>query len=123
MIAESDRMAVMRRTVEWFGSTTGVEAPGATPRIVSLAQNVPNPFGLSTSISFNLGDVSPVRLRVYDVHGRLVRNLVDGDEDWSAHSAIWDGTDDRGRDLASGVYFYRLETDGVVETRRMVLSR
>jgi hypothetical protein len=123
MIDESDRITVIERTLDWFGSTTGARDPGHTPAIPALTQNMPNPFGLATWIKYTPRSTGPVRLRVYDMNGRIVRNLVDSHQDKTAQSAVWDGTDDQGRDLASGVYFYRLESDGAVETRRMVLSR
>jgi hypothetical protein len=120
---EADRHEIVARIIEWFGGSVAVEDPQGTAPLVRLAQNVPNPFRPSTSINYELGRPGAVSLRVYDVQGRLVRELVDGHQDAVAHSVLWDGTDDAGRAVSSGVYFYRLEAPGVTETRRMVLSR
>ena len=89
-----------------------------------LGQNFPNPFNPSTTISFALTAAGPVRLRVFDVSGRLVKTLVDeaalstGD-----HEAIWNGLDQSGRAAAAGVYFYNLETEGYARTRRMTMVK
>jgi flagellar hook assembly protein FlgD len=86
-------------------------------------RNVPNPFH-TTTIEFALTrHVDRVRLRIFDVDGRLVRTLVDGPAPAGATTKFWDGTDSRGRLLAPGFYFYRLEAPGVNETRRMLLLR
>ena len=66
---------------------------------------------------------SRASLRVYDVSGRLVRTLVDGALAAGDHEVLWRGRDDGGREVASGVYLYRLEADGVSESRPMVLVR
>ncbi len=83
----------------------------------------PNPFNPAATISFSLPEPSDVRLAVYDAAGRLVRVLVDGPREEGPHSLTWRGTDDRGEDVGSGVYFLRLETASGVKTRKMVLVR
>jgi len=86
-------------------------------------RNVPNPF-YTTTIEFALVRPSDrVRLSIYDVNGRLVRTLVDEPVAAGVTSRFWDGTDSRGRLLAPGFYFYRLEASGVSQTRRMMLLR
>ena len=88
----------------------------------SLTGNMPNPFNASTSIYFNLDQQSEVKLGIYNVTGRLVReyNLTAGS---GHHSIVWDGTDARGNQVASGIYFYRLRAGIVNQTRKMVLLR
>jgi flagellar hook assembly protein FlgD len=83
---------------------------------------MPNPFNASTSIYFNLDQQSEVKLGIYNVTGRLVReyNLTAGS---GHHSIVWDGTDARGNQVASGIYFYRLRAGIVNQTRKMVLLR
>jgi endonuclease I len=88
-----------------------------------LHQNVPNPFNPITKLSFDLANAGHARLKVYDAAGRLVTTLVDGDLGVGDHDVIWNGRDDAGRISAAGVYLYRLETEDVIETKRMVLVK
>jgi flagellar hook assembly protein FlgD len=89
----------------------------------SLSQNVPNPFNPSTTLRFGLPEAGQVRLAVYDVTGALVRTLVDGHVDAGMREVAWDGTDAAGREVASGVYVYRLTAKQGMVTKRMVLAR
>ena len=100
---------------------TGV--PGETPPAFHLHQNHPNPFNPSTAISYELETAAHVQLAIYDVHGVLVRTLVDGPRFPGGETVSWNGTDDGGNAVATGVYFYRLEVAGQAETRRMVLLK
>lgn len=96
------------------------------PRAFSLAQNHPNPFNPSTTISFSVPEGaygSPVSLKVYDISGRLVCVLAEGSRDPGEHTVFWDGTDERGRRQPSGVYIYRLRAGGRSFTRKMVLLK
>ncbi len=88
-----------------------------------LHQNVPNPFNPSTVISYELANTETVTLGIYDVHGRLIRTLVSRAQNAGEYKIRWDGRDDRGSAVASGVYFYRLAAGSFVETRRMVLLK
>ena len=88
-----------------------------------LKQNVPNPFNPSTRIPFELTHGGRVTLSIFDVAGRRVRDLVDRDFPAGAHAADWDGRDDAGLPAASGVYFYRMQSGSLTETRRMVLVK
>jgi hypothetical protein len=86
-----------------------------------LAQNYPNPFNPQTTIEFGLKEPGHVRLAVYDAAGRLVRELVDQRRDANTYSEIWDGLDEQGRAVASGVYFYRLKAGAFEQTHKMIL--
>ena len=88
-----------------------------------LSQNFPNPFNPSTTIQFNIPRSGDVRLSIYNVKGQLVNTLVNEYLIAGQHSVVWEGRDNYGRDVASGIYFYRLETEGGVETKRMVLLK
>jgi len=88
-----------------------------------LDVNIPNPFNPSTTIQYELKVVGPAAVRVYDVSGRLVRTLVDGVQSAGAHETRWDGRDERGQIVSSGVYFYRLEAGTFTQTRKMVLLK
>ena len=89
----------------------------------ALHPNTPNPFNPTTTIAFDLASRTRVTLRVYDVAGRVVRTLVDGVRDAGAHRAVWDGRDDRGARVASGIYLLRLQAGAVSQTRKMVLMK
>ncbi len=97
---------------------------GPFPEQFRLHPNTPNPFNPVTKIRY---DVPPpggtVRLRVYAPSGRLVRTLVNGDEQPGYKSVRWAGRDDHGSPVASGIYFIRFEADAYVKTHRMVLVR
>ncbi len=101
---------------------TGGETP-PPPEASYLAQNYPNPFNPMTRVEFGLGTPARVSLRIYDPAGRLVRALVEEHRTAGRYTEIWDGCDASGRAVASGVYFYRLETGAYSETKKMVLAR
>ncbi|KPJ54443.1 hypothetical protein AMJ39_00370 [candidate division TA06 bacterium DG_24] len=88
-----------------------------------LAQNRPNPFGSSTTICYSLSAGTPVKVAVYDIRGALVRTLAQETVPAGFHSVVWDGRDQRGRKVASGIYFCRLETGEFTDTKRMALLR
>jgi len=104
---------------------SGLELGGdeEVPLRLRLGQNVPNPFNPRTAIAFDVPERCGVTLRVYGVDGREVATLVDEPRDAGAYEILWDGTDDRGTDAASGVYFYVLDAGGLRLTQKMVLMR
>ena len=83
----------------------------------------PNPFNPTTTINFSLSEAGRARLLIYDVAGRLLHTLVDGELPAGPNSVNWNGRDDDGVRQASGVYFLRMETAGFAETRRLVLLK
>lgn len=109
-------------TIHVIGTVTGTEVAGSPPPF-RLGQNRPNPFNPSTSIEYSLPQSSRARLVVFDARGGAVRELVDARLPAGPHVAAWDGTDSRGRPVASGVYWYRLDAAGLRLTRTMVLLR
>jgi hypothetical protein len=95
----------------------------AQPRY-ALHGNFPNPFNPSTMISYELPGRATVSLRVYNMSGRLVRDLVDSElHSAGLHARSWDGRDNQGRTVASGVYYCRLTADGQALSRHMVLLK
>lgn len=89
-----------------------------------LMPNRPNPFRGSTIIAFSLASKGSVRLAVYDIAGRLVRRIVQGDRlEAGTHERTWDGIDEAGRLAAPGVYYYRIQTNDDGATRKMLLLR
>jgi hypothetical protein len=107
------------------GSAKVVVEEQELPIIYVLSQNHPNPFNSGTTISYDLPEVAAIRLIVYDLAGRTIRTLVDGYQPSGHYAVVWDGKDEGGRMVASGVYLYRLEVikRGFVETKRMILLR
>ena len=102
-------------------NVTGAGTP-VVPDGFALEQNVPNPFNPTTTIHYDVpagGGV--VAIRVFDVSGRLVRTLVDANQTPGVKSVIWNGADDRGRGVASGLYFYKMSAPGFTSTRKMLL--
>jgi flagellar hook assembly protein FlgD len=88
-----------------------------------LELNSPNPFDSETSIRFTTAKPGPLTLAVYDVQGREVRRLADGLHEASVYTLSWDGRDELGRPMPSGVYLYSLTTPEQTYTRKMVLTR
>jgi hypothetical protein len=96
----------------------------SSPERFALYQNVPNPFNPTTWIRYEVpsgGGV--VSITIYDVEGRLVRTLISGSHTAGPKTLAWDGKDDRGKNVVSGVYFYRMLAPGFDRTMKMVLLR
>jgi PKD repeat protein len=93
------------------------------PRDFALEQNYPNPFNAATVITYALPRNTEVHLEVFDILGRCVAVLVTGEQEPGRYQVIWDGRDDGGRTVASGIYFYRLATPGFRQVRKMVLVK
>jgi len=101
-----------------------VEPPyESLPSSFCLYQNTPNPFNPSTVIRFDLPESSQLNLTVFNVLGQEIRTLLDGVQPAGTHSVEWDGRDAWGRDAASGVYLYKLCTEGGMQVRKMFLLR
>jgi len=101
-----------------------VSAPDGLPTAVALRAAYPNPFNPHTEIRFELPEAASVKLMIYDVGGRLVRTLLDGEPVAAGrHAATWRGRDDRGRELSSGIYFTRFEAAGEQHTGKLTLLR
>lgn len=106
--------------------TSASPAPGGgivrtnLPLDFSLMQNHPNPFNPTTTIQFALPEQTQVTLTIFDVSGRKVRTLVNESRAANRHSVVWDGRDDRGQMVGSGVYFYKLDAGSFTQTRKMM---
>jgi hypothetical protein len=121
----TDRVHHLYDVLTWF-STVTTNPVGASPQgyTNTLAQNRPNPFNPVTTIEFTVADKGPVSLRVYNVAGQLVRKLVDDTRmPGVTHRIEWDGRNDRGQAVSSGVYFYKIVARDFTQTRKMVLLK
>jgi len=101
----------------WFDQV-GIDDFDRTPRFFALLQNYPNPFNVSTVIRFDIPQTSQVIIHIYDLLGRKVETLIDGNQPAGSHSLIWDA-----EEFSSGVYFYKLKGGNYTETRKMVLIK
>ena len=120
-------------TLKYTQKPDGVEHRDVLlPSNPKLYQNYPNPFNPSTTIRYALPERAQVDLAVYDIQGRLIRNLASGFREAGQHEAPWDGRDANGRAAASGVYLYSLSTDqgpstssgqGFTQTRKLLLLK
>jgi hypothetical protein len=107
-------------------SPTGVEEEpvgSAPPARAQLFQNAPNPFNPETAIRFSVAGRGPVQIDIFSVAGRRVRTLVDKVYEPGLYTVRWDGTDDLGRPLASGAYFYRFRAEGTTDSKKLILLR
>lgn len=89
----------------------------------ALLANVPNPFNPQTQIRFQLSHEGHARVTIYDVTGRRIRTLVDGQRNAGDHQVIWQGRDDGGRPVASGTYYIRLESNGGLDHRKIMMLK
>ncbi len=107
-----------------FDLTTGVE-PVDTPQSFPfiLNQNYPNPFNPDTNISFSLKETDKVEIIIYNSKGQKVRTLVDGNYSAGEHVVNWNGKTDEQKSATSGVYFYRMGTNGIYLNKKMILLK
>lgn len=102
------------------------EAEKSDPEInhvLDLSDNIPNPFNPVTKIKYEIPEAGIVKLAVFDISGREIRSLVNEYKPAGKYEAVFDAVNGRGRSLASGVYFYRLQTKGQILTKRMILIK
>lgn len=120
---EAARAAWMTETLTWDMQVDHLSAV-AMPGAPLAATNHPNPFNPRTVISFNLPGASAVQLEIYDASGRLVRRLTTSGR-WTEgyHEVVWDGRNDQGQAVGSGIYLYRLQAGLLRETHKMALLR
>jgi hypothetical protein len=114
-------LGVWKRPLSEVMNITGVSA-GFAPS-VTLPRSYPNPFNPNATIQYSLLKTGLVRVSIYDVTGRLVRRLVDGIRSEGEQRVIWDGRNDHGFDVGSGVYTYRLESAGTAVAGKMTLLK
>ena len=95
----------------------------AEPTKLSLAQNYPNPFNSRTTIEYHLSQQAEVKLKIFDIQGRLVRTLINRVQESGSHLAIWDGASDSGLQVSSGIYVYQLECGDQVKRQKLLLLK
>ena len=105
----------------WLAIITDSDLPDAVRN--ELFQNYPNPFNPTTTIKYSISQASSVRLVVYNVAGQRIRTLVNETKPAGTYSEIWDGKNDGGRSVATGIYFYRFIAGNYSEVKKMILLR
>ncbi|MCC7430437.1 carboxypeptidase regulatory-like domain-containing protein [bacterium] len=109
-----------------FGLVLGTEeeSNGYTPAEFTLSQNYPNPFNPATQIEFTVPAKSNVKITVYNILGKQVKELVSQNFEAGNHKVIWNGTNDENKKVSSGIYFYQLKSStGFSQVKRMVLIK
>lgn len=124
MQVESEGSLKYQRAIAFLESVLAMLHPAQT----RLLANYPNPFNPETWIPYHLGEASDVRLRIYDINGSVVRDLELGPQDAGfytsqSRAAYWDGKNDRGEKVSSGVYFYQLNTENHSFLRKMLIRK
>jgi len=97
--------------------------PDKIPSAFNLGQNFPNPFSSATWINYSVPELSNLKLNIYNVRGELITTLQNGQFEPGKYSIKWNGLNDEGRSVTSGIYFYRLQTDDFIETKKMFKLR
>ena len=124
LIINSDDPNALVNTIPLYG--TGQPVANDDPvavLVTSLKGCYPNPFNPTTTISFSIKEKAPVELVIYNILGQKVRTLVNQSLEPGEHSIVWNGTDNKGRSVASGIYFYRMKAGNYSETKKMVLKK
>jgi len=106
-----------------FPENTSNEAGEVAPLNVTLKGNYPNPFNPETTIQYSVKETANVKIDVYNTKGQKVKTLVNEQKVAGDHTALWQGKDDSGNDVASGVYFYRLTSQNNTTAKKMLLIK
>jgi hypothetical protein len=112
-----------RPVVASLAGATSTGERSDRPFAFDLQQNFPNPFNPSTQIHYSIPSKGHVSLKVFDLLGKEVATIIDGDENAGSHQVLWKGTNSAGRAVSSGVYFYRLQSGGLIKTQKMILMK
>ncbi len=117
-------VAIINDMAKSTGDRSGSGSANAgTPAVTRILPNAPNPFNPQTEIRFELSQPGQARLAIFDVTGRRVKTIHDGHLESGPHSVVWQGRDEGGRPVASGVYYLRMETVAGVQHRKMMLLK
>jgi flagellar hook assembly protein FlgD len=124
----NDETAAISMTGEAFVNENAVTQLGdvnvvEVPTEFALGDNYPNPFNPTTTFTYSLPEASHVTIHVYDVTGRLVQTLVDGQKDAGRYDVKWDGQNSAGSLVASGLYLYRIEASTFTQVKTMMLVK
>ena len=93
------------------------------PEKFSLSQNYPNPFNPVTRMDYTLPKRSRVVISIYNVLGQEVKTIINREQEYGYHSITWDGIDNRGKQMSSGIYFARMNSNSFSQTKKMLLVK
>jgi len=121
---ENHRLILFNNIWNWFGGNlVGIDNRDKTIYKYHLAQNYPNPFNPVTNIKFQLPEITDVKLVVYNVIGQKIKTLVKGQKNIGYYNIQWDGINDNGHQVATGIYIYRFEAGDYVKSQKMILMK
>ncbi|UCE17295.1 MAG: PKD domain-containing protein [Gemmatimonadota bacterium] len=100
-----------------------LKAESQSPMTYDLLQNYPNPFNPETTIEYELPRASYTSIIIYNIKGERIKGLVEAEQAGGHHSVIWDGTDDRGQKVSSGLYFYEMKAESFTHIQKMLLLK
>jgi len=123
LAGEEQDPSVSFLSIEWESEALAVDDPGVGATAFALLPNAPNPFSGLTSIRYDLPHRTMADLRIYDAAGRLVRVLFRDTQDSGHHAVQWDGRNDLGEPVRTGIYWYRLEAGSRSQTRKLMFLR
>jgi hypothetical protein len=103
--------------------TSVQDQDGAVPKVFALFQNYPNPFNPVTQIRFSVPKRTRIELSVYNILGQKVKTLLNEEIEAGNYTSTWNGKDDKGYDVSSGIYFYKLNAKEFSSTKKMLLVR
>jgi flagellar hook assembly protein FlgD len=116
---------LVKNLMDWFNVISGVtkQVDSAIPKEYTLGQNYPNPFNPETSIRISLPKSEMVEIAVFNALGQKIRTLVSQKMAAGSHMAVWDGRNDAGQFVSSGIYFYSLKAGDFAKTKKMVMVK
>ena len=107
---------------EAVSNSPNISIPDPT-NIAELIGNFPNPFNPETSINFNLRKDSKVSLKVFNIKGQLIRTLINEQLSASSYNIVWNGKNDSGNQVSSGIYLYKLQADTQLSVKKCILLK
>lgn len=115
----------MKNAFTWLGFGTGIQEVdnGVVPSVFSLEQNYPNPFNPVTNMTYNIPKAADVSLTVYSLTGEKIATLVNGNRPAGSYTVTWDGTNNSGAKVSSGIYIYTINAGDYTATKKMVLVK
>jgi len=109
-----------------FKNVTGVEDTEKLQQFIKsfkLKQNYPNPFNPTTTIEYELPEKSNVTIKIFNINGELVKEILNTNQDEGVHQVTWDGTNQKSKLVASGIYLYLVKSDNVIMSKQMILVK
>jgi len=90
---------------------------------IKFLKNYPNPFNPTTTISFEIGESGKTQVEIYNAKGQKIKTLLNEKMEIGQHSVIWNGKDDRGKHVSSGIYFYKVSVSGEQKVNKMIMLK